>query len=105
MLGRRNRVTPKVCLIVDVDINFIIDLSLGIQGEVRSNEWNVILEQRVSERTESLGRRTEELAIAVKQLERSNQELDDFAYIASHDLKEPLLLLCAEIYLVQRLLI
>jgi PAS domain S-box-containing protein len=32
----------------------------------------------------------EELADYTRALERSNKELDDFAYIASHDLKEPL---------------
>ncbi len=71
-------------------LNSFMDISLRKQAEEKIKEWNVILEQRVSERTESLGRRTDELAVAVKQLERSNQELDDFAYIASHDLKEPL---------------
>jgi signal transduction histidine kinase len=48
------------------------------------------LEQRVLERTEELQKRAEELERLNTELERSNRELDAFAYIASHDLKEPL---------------
>ena len=55
------------------------------------------LEQRVQERTVALRHELadrlhaeQELEKKNTALERSNQDLDDFAYIASHDLKEPL---------------
>jgi signal transduction histidine kinase len=51
------------------------------EGEVRS--LNVDLERRIAERTAQLAERA-------KDLERSNRELQQFAYVASHDLQEPL---------------
>ena len=51
------------------------------EDEVR--QLNADLEQRVAERTADLAERAEEL-------KRSNVELQQFAYVASHDLQEPL---------------
>lgn len=48
------------------------------------------LELQVQERTEALEASNQELAEYNKLLTRSNQNLEQFAYIASHDLQEPL---------------
>jgi signal transduction histidine kinase len=53
-------------------------------------ELAVTLERRAAERTAELEQQARELREMNRALMLSNQELDDFAYIASHDLKEPL---------------
>lgn len=64
---------------------------------VQLRDLNGSLEQQVAERTASLtteiGERKqieEQLRTTLSQLELSNRELQDFAYVASHDLQEPL---------------
>ncbi|MFT6895962.1 MAG: signal transduction histidine kinase [Paraglaciecola sp.] len=49
-----------------------------------------ILEQQNALLTEKVAQRTQELTIYADELSRSNRELEDFAFVASHDLQEPL---------------
>jgi signal transduction histidine kinase len=85
-----------------------IELEAQIAERERAQEElrlaHVLLEKRVHERTAELARVNDELRAAIterqraqeelirhtEQLARSNADLEDFAYIASHDLKEPL---------------
>ncbi len=53
-----------------------------LKAETELKLLNENLEQRVKERTEELRKNSEKL-------EQSNQDLQDFAFIASHDLQEP----------------
>ncbi len=53
------------------------------RAEMEVRTLNADLEQRVADRTAELSERAKDLA-------RSNSELQQFAYVASHDLQEPL---------------
>jgi PAS domain S-box-containing protein len=64
------------------------------QVEQQLRQWNEALELRVIERTTAVEEQAQMLRTLNTALMRSNQDLDDFAYVASHDLKEPLRGIC-----------
>jgi signal transduction histidine kinase len=55
-----------------------------------THRLNTELERRVLERTSALEREVAQHKRTATELTRSNRELEQFAYVASHDLKEPL---------------
>ena len=69
---------------------FTLLVSLMLYFAQKASLRNEELEVRVKKRTEELELSKESLQKYTRQLEQTNKELDDFAYIASHDLKEPL---------------
>lgn len=84
------------------EIGQLVDAFNDMLGQIQRRDSELMeakteLERRVEERTLALRqellerlRAENELEERNEELHRSNQELDDFAYIASHDLKEPL---------------
>ncbi|AKD56055.1 GAF domain-containing sensor histidine kinase [Spirosoma radiotolerans] len=60
------------------------------QSEERYAALSAELEQQVAQRTQELATANEALNDSINLISRSNENLQQFAYIASHDLQEPL---------------
>jgi PAS domain S-box-containing protein len=72
-------------------VNVVInDITARKQDETELKRTGTILMQLNTELDERVRLRTENLTTAIKTLKRSNQDLEQFAYVASHDLQEPL---------------
>ncbi|MFT4941251.1 MAG: signal transduction histidine kinase [Paraglaciecola sp.] len=85
----------------DAKVNFGVSaiisglLVIGIflmarKNVLASTKNQQILQQQNALLTEKVTQRTQELTIYADELSRSNRELEDFAFVASHDLQEPL---------------
>lgn len=68
----------------------IIDLTDRKKSEEAMRQAYDEMEKKVAERTAELSRSNEALKEYAVKLEQSNRNLQEFAYAASHDLKEPL---------------
>ncbi len=105
-------ITPGSDQVVGV-IEYFRDVSDRKRAEealrVSEERHRAELEQRIKERTSELGIANERLMHEIAErertateLERSNAELQQFAYVASHDLQEPLRMISSYMQLLER---
>lgn len=79
-------------------MNRFFDISMSIIAESYLNEKQSIIENQKKEQ-EKINERLHQAMLA---MEQKNQELEQFAYIASHDLQEPLRTVSSFIHLLKK---
>ena len=67
-----------------------MDVTEQILAQRKLAESEVQLQEKVAERTKELSESNERLQTVNSELKRSNENLEEFAHAASHDLKEPI---------------
>ncbi len=95
--------TVTFMLIIIMVTSFLGILVTGLENSLKKEKKmarelekeRTLLERRVQERTQDLDQKARELA-------RSNNELQNFAHIASHDLQEPLRMISSYLQLLER---
>lgn len=68
----------------------IILLLLSWHSHRKEQQYLQLLQQQNAQLACKIEERTQELNLYAEELSRSNRELEDFAFVASHDLQEPL---------------
>jgi len=95
LVSREHTYTVRATKYQDDEIGVLTDAFNHMLTEIdRQNSeilaWNQQLEDKIKARTSELERINTELTSVNSKLVKSNHDLEQFAYVASHDLQEPL---------------